>query len=654
MKKQINQFYEFGSIRLDATNRLIYRDGVPLGVQPRVVETLLVLVKNANQIVDKDTLLDAVWRDAAVEEGGLKRNISLLRKALGDEGRLIETLPKRGYRFTAEVKESWEEAPFYEIEEVAEVILQRRASLKITHEEEITDSSVPVPSVAVKTETVAAAVPKKQRLVYSLGVLALPAIAVAVLAGFYFFRGSENNATAIVSPPIRAIAVLPLRNLNNNLQNSFSLGLTDSLITRLGKFNRLTVRPFSAVEKFNESLKDAVTFGQELKTDAVLEGTIQTSDNRVRVNLRLVDVKTGKQLWTDTFEETASDILKLQDTISGKVAQVLLIKLKHEEELLLSKSATTNAEAYRLYLIGREKWMRREWDRDCLAFYRKAIELDPNFALPYLGIADLYAFTYETKLAEDALAKAIELDPTLHEAYATRGFLQMFHRWDWAGAERSLGRAIELAPNSSKAHHWYGVYLSIRGRLDEAQGEMEKALELDPTALVIMTDLAELHYFKSDYERAESELQKVLTIDPNFLNARMHLVKVRYKKGASYFLEDAAFTIFFQNFRKSAALDSFDLSALEQALATKDEKTLRDGMLKADLTAAKNTPSAHLSLSRHYLITGEKEKSLDSLEKALEAKVFIMPFVAVDPLFDPIRSDPRFKEIIRKMNLTEK
>jgi len=197
------------------------------------------------------------------------------------------------------------------------------------------------------------------------------------------------------------------------------------------------------------------------------------------VNLRLVNVKTGQQIWTDIFDETASDVLKLQDAISGKVAQVLLIKLKREEELLLSKRATSNAEAYRLYLLGREKWMRRDWDRDCLTFYRKAIELDPNFALPYLGIADLYAFAYETKMAEDALAKAIELDPTLHEAYVTRGFLQTFHRWDWEGAERSLRQAIELAPNSSKAHHWYGVYLSIRGRLDEAQREMERPWNLE-------------------------------------------------------------------------------------------------------------------------------------------------------------------------------
>ena len=644
MKNQINQFYEFGSVRLDATNRLIYRDGVPLGVQPRVVQTLLVLVKNANQTVDKTTLMDLVWHDAAVEEGGLKRNISLLRKALGDDGRLIETLPKRGYRFSAEVKESWEQAPFYEIEEGTDVILQRRATLKITHEEEISGAH------SVKTETSPAPVAQRTRFSYSVRVLALPVIAVAVIGAFFFFRGSENNATATGSP-IRTIAVLPLRNLDNNLQNSFSLGLTDSLITSLGKFNRLTVRPFSAVERFDKSRKDAVAFGHELKTDAVLEGTIQTNDNRVRVNLRLIDVKNGHQLWGDSFEEGVSDVLRLQDAISGKVAQVLLIKLQHEEQLLLAKNATTNPEAYRLYLIGREKWMRREWERDCLAFYRKAIELDPNFALPYLGIADLYAFTYETRTAEDALAKAIELDPTLHEAYATRGFLQMFHRWDWQGAERSLRRAIELAANSAKAHHWYGVYLSIRGRLHEARGEMEKALALDPTALVIMTDLAEVHYFKSDYERAESELLKVLAIDPTFLNARMHLVKVRYKRGGSYFLEDAQLQLFLQKLPKGEAPNQTQIDRFEELLARNDEKGLQKFSEELTVEDLKNHPEAYLALARHYSITGEKDKCLRALEKAWTAKVFTIPFVGVDPLWETVRSDARFQSILQRMNL---
>jgi tetratricopeptide (TPR) repeat protein len=287
-----------------------------------------------------------------------------------------------------------------------------------------------------------------------------------------------------------------------------------------------------------------------------------------------------------------------------------------------------------------------------LAFYRQAIELDPNFALPYLGIADLYAFTYETKVAEDALAKAIELDPTLHEAYATRGFLQMFHRWDWLGAENSLRRAIELAPNSSKAHHWYGVYLSIRGRFDEAQREMARALELDPTALVIMTDVAEIYYFKGDYERAESELERVLQIDPNFLNARLHLVKVRYKKGASYFLEDARFQIFRLKERKSEVpARPSDTGRWEEHLAKKDERALQKLSEELFLRSLPTQPESHLALARHYSLTGEKEKCLSHLEKAYDARVFTMPFIAVDPLWESFRSEAGFQDILRRMNL---
>jgi TolB-like protein len=542
------------------------------------------------------------------------------------------------------VNESWEEAPFYEIEEATQLVWQRRASLKVTHEE-ITDFVAPAHS-----ETHAQAVPRRWPFTSPLRFAVLPVVAVAALAAFYFLR-KENNTTALASAPIRTIAVLPLRDLNSN-PNSLSLGLTDSLISRLGKFNRLTVRPFSAVEKFGESRKDSVTFGQELKADAVLEGTIQTINDRVRANLRLIEVRTGRQIWTSDFEEKASDILKLQDSISGRVAQVLLIKLRREEELLVSKSATSNPEAYQLYLTGREKWMRRDWDRDCLAFYRKAIELDPNFALPYLGIADLYAFTYETRMAEDALAKAIELDPTLYEAYATRGFLQMFHRWDWEGADKSLRQAIELAPNSSKAHHWYGVYLSIRGRLDEAVREMNKALELDPTALAIMTDLGELHYFKADYDRAETELEQVLKVDSNFLNARLHLVKVRYKKGASYFLEDAEFRVFWQKLRKSETPSpQYDTARLEELLTKKDEKALRKDLEESLLNTSKTNPEGHLALARHYAVTGEKEKSLRALEKACAARIFTVPFVAVDPLWESVRSEPDFQQILRKLNL---
>src|SRR5215510_13500033 len=206
MAKQINHFYEFGSVRLDETNRLLYKNGVQLSVQPRVIETLLVLVKNPHAIVDKETILDAVWPDAAVEEGGLKRNISLLRKALGEEGRFIETLPKRGYRFTAEVKEHWEETPFYGIEETTDYVLQRRASLRIIHEEEVIDPG----SAPAKRAVVPAISNGRRKLTSSWRSWSIPVFGILVLAaGFYFTRSPGSNDAAVTPDPIRSIAVLP-------------------------------------------------------------------------------------------------------------------------------------------------------------------------------------------------------------------------------------------------------------------------------------------------------------------------------------------------------------------------------------------------------------------------------------------------------------
>jgi TolB-like protein len=475
---------------------------------------------------------------------------------------------------------------------------------------------------------------------------------IAVLAGLAVWRFYDPPANAGIKE-IRSIAILPLTPISKTENDqSFSLGLTDSLITRLGRLNKFAVRPFTAVEKFRESGKDAVEFARQLKADAVLEGNVQQASGRLRVSVRVIDVRDGTHIWSDNFDETETDILKLQDAISNRVSRVLLAKLDPLDEDLLAKGPTANPEAYRLYLAGRERWLQRNWRAESIAFYQKAIDLDPNFALPHLGIADEYAFTHETSIAESALIKAVELDPQLAEAHATRGFLQMFHHWDWPGAEASLRRAIELAPNSSKAHHWYGVYLSIRGRLDEARREMEIALELDPTASIISTDLAEIYYFKREYGRAESELLKVIQSDPTFLNARLHLAKVRYKNGGSYFLEEAAFNVFLQQRRKADRLGTgYDTGELESIVARGNEKKLRDDTEKFGLKEAKSRPELYLALSRLYSITGEKATSLDALEKAVEAKVFTLPFIAVDPLFDPLRNDPRFRLILQRMSL---
>ena len=634
MRSSTSYVREFDRFRLDLEKKVLWYGDEPVHVPAKAVEVLCELVERRGEIVTKDELLDRVWQDSFVEESVLPQNIHLLRKTFKDfnlKKNPIQTIPRRGYRFACEV---------HDVE--TEVLLEH----EIVERDFLTEiSEDSLKNLGTGNAVIGAPGRKRMYAVSALLIL----MALTGMGVWWYSTSAESS----VRKDIKSIAVLPLKPLNKTESNSdLSRGLTDSIITRLSTLNSFAVRPFSAVEKFGDSGKDAVEFGRQLRADSVLEGTIQRSADRVRVSLRVIDVRDGTPVWADSFEEAAGDVLKLQDSISNRVARALVSKLRPRDEELLAKKPTENPEAYWFYIAGRERWLQRNGKTECLAFYRKAIELDPNFALPYLGIADEYAFTYETKIAEDALAKAIELDPNLAEAHATRGFLRMFHHWDWQGAETSFMRAIELAPNSSKAHHWYGVYLSIRGRLDEAQREMEKALEVDPTALVIMSDIAELHYFRRDYEQSETELMKVVATDPGFINARFHLVKVRFKKGGSYFLEEAGLNVFLQKKQKAEGLSQgFDPTELEQIVARGDERTLRLNAQESIEKATRNKPENYLGLSRFYAIVGENERSLSALEKAVEAKSFVIPFVAVDPIWDPVRENPRFREILRKMNL---
>ncbi|HTH38167.1 MAG TPA: tetratricopeptide repeat protein [Pyrinomonadaceae bacterium] len=626
---------EFDNFLVDVDKKVLWHANEPVALPVKAVEVLCELVERPGEIVTKDELLERVWHDSFVEENVLAQSIHHLRKAfkdLGENCTRIQTIPRRGYRLTGELRGA---------NTHPEVLIEHEL---VERDYFTSEDSIREPDPADRRSAVPAAI---KRILVLASVLA----SVGILLGVTVWQLSEPSA-ATVTWNIRSIAVLPLIPIKGTENTeTFSLGLTDSLISRLGRLNKFAVRPFSAVEKFGQSGKDAVEFGRQLKADAALEGNVQQMDGRLRVSVRLIDVRDGAQIWSDNFDATETDLLKLQDSISLRVARALLTKLDPKDEKLLAGARTSNPEAYRLYLAGRDRWLQRNWKVESVAFYQKAIELDPDFALPYLGIADEYAFTYETRTAESALAKAIELDPNLAEAHATRGFLQMFHHWDWAGAEASFRRALELAPNSSKAHHWYGVFLSLRGRVDDAVREMEKALELDPTALVIMTDIAELYYFKHDYDRAETELQNVLSLDPDFLNARMNLTKVKFKKGGSFFLEEAAFNVFRQNkLRADARAPEYDTADIEALIAARDEKTLRYNYVKGTLAAGETQPETYLALSRFYAITGENEKSLDALEKACEKRPFIMPFVAVDPMWDPVRDHPRFQKVIHRID----
>jgi TolB-like protein/DNA-binding winged helix-turn-helix (wHTH) protein/tetratricopeptide (TPR) repeat protein len=648
-------------VRLDATNRLLYKNGEQLSVQPRVIETLLVLVKNAHAVVDKETLLDAVWPDVIVEEGGLKRNISLLRKALGEEGRFIETLPKRGYRFAADVREDWEEIPAYTVEDaVSELVVERRASLRITEEEEISDASDSQTSVSVG-EKGSRPSPAIQRGLFSYvrrhaltaGTAALAALLLVL--GFFW---ATNRPEAASPAPIRSIAVLPFNNLASRGDDEhLGIGLADALITRLSTVKGLNVRPTSAVMKFNSKEQDSISVGQLLGVDAVLEGSIYRTDDRVRVMLRLVRVSDQSSLWAGQFDERANDFLLIQNTVPQQVASSLALSLSPGEKEALTKQHTESADAFQLYVTGRYHWNKRSGEgiTQSETFFRKAIEKDPSFALAYVGLADSLTIRGFRDESHTAIKKAIELDDKLGEAYASRGFMKMFKEWQWSDAEADFKQAIELNPGYGTAHQWYATLLAIGGRVEEAKAEMRRALEIDPTSHNFLADLGQMHYFAREYDEAENYCRKALEVYPDFGFARGYLISIHLKRSE----EDKAFEEEMRIARANrySIADGEDVIA-QQITGMKEEyrRSGYKGWLRLSneyLLSRQADYFSFFGLVKNYALLGEKERALDALEKSYENRDFMLPFVNVDPIYDDLRSDARFQAVMRRMGLRD-
>ncbi|QQS42755.1 MAG: winged helix-turn-helix domain-containing protein [Acidobacteriota bacterium] len=631
MREIETRSYEFGEWRLDAEERFLWFRQQPVDLPPKAVEVLRVLLEKNGEVVTKTEILDSVWKDAFVEESNLAHNIYVLRKVFRERGEnYIHTVPRRGYRFTGEARGV--------LREFEELTFERRSVTSLSIEE-IHDST---PDRAVQPRP-----GFKVRAAFA----ALLVIAVLAVGGFtVWFSGASAEEAG--TSKIGSLAVLPLADPDRTDGDAeISLGLADSLISSLGRLNRFPVRPFGGIEKYGKDGTDALAAGRELGVDSVLEGTVLRADDRLRVSLRLLEVESGRQIWSGYFDSENGDLLALQHTISHNVARAILRDLDQKELRSLERKPTESSEAYALYLAGRERWLKRDWDADSLRYYRKAIEIDPDFALAHLGIADQAAISGQTDEAEKALNKALELDPELHEAHATRGFIRMFLKWDWRGAEASFRKAVELAPNSPKAHHWYGTFLSVAGRFDEALRELETASQLDPTAMIIKTDIAEVHYFKKDYRRAEQMLDAVLEADPSFMKARECLMRVRHKKGSSYARELISFYIDdAKRMSEEGVKGSVSTDELEALLASGDEKKMSERLV-SNFKGKPGSPPNHYALAAIYTDLGRKREAVEALNGALRARSFMLPFAAVDPLFEGIRGEPGFRDVLAKIGL---
>ena len=659
------RYFEFGEFQLDVRERALLRNGEPVQLAPKAFDTLVILVENAGSLVEKDEMMRAVWPDSFVEEIGLARNISVLRKALGEEAgeqQFIETVPKRGYRFTAHVRERVDESReiVFEQSSVSQTLeIYREYS---TGEDRVLAAARPTELIATEPSVGALPVAVAPLSLWAskrtVTVLAISFIPVAAALWFFLF---SNRTKLLDKSKIKSIAVLPFKRLDTADDNErLGMGMADTLITRLSNIRELSIRPTRDVMKYEDAQRDIADAGKALDVDAILDGSIQRGGDRLRVTVRLIHTESKSQIWAAQFDEKLTDVFTMQDAISAQVVKSLSLNLSDLEQRRIKKKYTEDVDAYEAYLKGR--YFLNKQTREDLAktveHFEQAISLSPNYALAYAGLADVYsnranrAATSASReqnymLAKRAALKAIEIDSDLAEAHASLGFISRSADWDWIGSERALKRAIELNPNYATAHHYYALLLATLGRVDEALTEITVAQRLDPLSLLINADMAEMYVFARRPEQAIEVAKRALEMDHQFL--RLHfMLMLAYLEGGM--LDDAI-----REARSTPETEGrnaiFPISILGCAYADAGQKSAALQMVEKLLALTDQYPPAFVQAAATCARLGDKGRAFELLEKALAVRNDRLLYIKVDPRFDSLRTDERYEKLLRSMNL---
>jgi TolB-like protein/DNA-binding winged helix-turn-helix (wHTH) protein/Tfp pilus assembly protein PilF len=637
MGNAVRQLLEFGAFRVDPEQRLLLRDQQPISLSPKAFDLLLVLVEHSGQVVLKDDLMKCLWPDTFVEESNLGQHIFQLRKALGDrsqESSYIVTVPGRGYRFGQPVRALLEEEDI--------VVASHTRSRMV-----IDEKSAPDPKPALSSS---------KRRFYSIAALA--GTVVLVFAGYRAWHHSHPQNPA--NPGRVMLAVLPFQNLTGDPeQEYFADGLTEEMITQLGRLRpeQLGVIARTSVMGYKHSDKRLDQIGRELLVQYVLEGSFRRAGDRLRITAQLIQVKDQTHLWAEDYDRQPQDILAVQDEVAVAVAQEIQLRLTPQQQTDLARGRTVDPDAYEAYLKGRYFWNKRneEGFRKAIEYFNQAIAKDPNYAQAYAGLADSYVLlgSYGFVPQKDAMPKAkaaaqkaLAINDQLAEAYTSLGLISEQWDWDWAEEEKDYKRAIELNPNYSVAHHWYGdTYLILVGKINEAIAELREAHELDPLSPVIATDLAKRLCDAQKYDEGVALFQKTLDVDPDFVPARHYLAQA-YEQMGRY--PDAIAEV-----KKVKSWETLvymlgqlgHIYALQgrrqEALEIADELQRRSAQQYTD----------PVYLPKIYAVLGENDLALLWLEKAYQERSVGMLLLSHDPDYDRLRSDPRFQDLIRRVGL---
>jgi TolB-like protein/Flp pilus assembly protein TadD len=571
------RFYEFGSFRLDPTGRILFHGDRAIPLPPKAADTLLLLVENAGNVVEKHDLLKQVWHDALVEEGSVTRTISILRKALEDcvHGQeFISTVPTRGYRFAARVHGL---------------------------------SSIPVPLFSSKV----------------------------------------------------MLAVLPFENMSGRkTQEYFSDGLTEEMITQLGRLNpeSLGVIARTSAMQYKNTTKTIHQIGQELNVSHIVEGSVRRANNRVRIAAQLIQVSDQTHLWAESYERDLCHILQVQSDVARAIAAQIEIKLTPREQARLARADVVKPEAYEAYLKGRYLWNRRNLDalHRSVQHFQKAVKIDSEYAAAYAGLADSYLTLQDnghmsprkaTALAKKAVQRALRIDETLAEAHNSLAHA-CFHQFDWSAAERAWKRAIELNPNYATAHLYYANYLLATGQIEAALAEARRAQMLDPASLAASTNTASILNCAGQCNQAIELSRKTLETDPSFARAYEDLGRAYEGK----MMHGQAITAL-QNATKLSGGAPRYRASLAHGYAVAGNRRTALRMLNQLKEMSRRNYVSPYSLAVVAAGLGDKDRAFRWLAKAYRERSEALPFMNVDPRLIPLHSDPRFLKLVQRVGL---
>jgi len=628
----------FGVFEVDLQTGELRKQGMRVRLQVQPFKVLALLLENPQELVTREELRNKLWpSDTFVNfDHGLNKAINKIRDALGDSAespRFVETVARRGYRFIADVA-------------VVEGASLNKPEPAIAEPLRAKEQD----QVELAGETAARKRPRWP-LAWKVTGLAL-ALVLAVLTAWLFRLGNRPTLN------IRSLAVLPLENLSGDAsQDYFTDGMTDELITDLGQISALRVISRTSVMQYKHASKPLPQIARELNVDAVVEGTVLRSGDRVRITAQLIQASADKHLWAQSYEGDLRDTFALQNDVAHAIADQIQIKLTPQEQAVMKNAKAVNPEAYDSYLKGRYFWNKRTADglKKAIDYFQQAIAKDPNYARAYSGLADSYSLLGDWEYgvlapkeafprAKAAAAKALQLDDTLGEAHTSLAFCLDLFDWDWDTAEKEYKRAIALNPGYATAHQWYAWHLIVLGRNSEAIAEMRKAESSDPLSLIIGADMAEILLIAHQYDESIQQSRRTLDMNPDFAVAHYDLGQAFTQKhmyGEAITELQKAITL-----SGGSAICTSNL-AFTYAVAGRRSEAVK--ILKELKDRSNRSFSNASEIALIYAGLDERDQAMTWLERAYEER--FNPSILLRPAYDPLRSDPRFQDLMRRVGL---